>query len=156
MVPVAKGRVRLSPRTGGIYTPSKTRDAQDAIQELAALCHDEPLSGPLCGQFVFVYASPKVKNTRIEKLTKPDLTNLVKLVEDALLPRRDRDTGFPLWDGTYHDDAQIVWEETAKLYCWAPHVKRGVYVRLAEMDEADQDLLIDWAESVISACEETE
>lgn len=151
VVPVAKGRVRLSPRTGGIYTPQKTRDAQETIQELAALDteHDAPLSGPLQGSFLFLYSSPLVRKIRVVKTTKPDVTNLVKLVEDALLPVIDRRTRAELWQGIYHDDSQIIWEHTAKMYCWTPTIRRGIYVRLTEMDDSDLDDLVRWAETLI-------
>jgi Holliday junction resolvase RusA-like endonuclease len=109
--------------------------------------HEEPLQGALMGSFLFVYGSPKRKRSILCKVSKPDLTNLVKLVEDAMLPYSYH--GSVVWQGTYGDDSQIIWEQTAKMYCWAPEVCRGVYVLLREMDDGDMHTLITWAEQLI-------
>jgi Holliday junction resolvase RusA-like endonuclease len=85
-VPVAKARARVV--DGRAYTPEKTRAAESEVQFYATASH-VPLieSGPIWLALVFVFPWPKSwpKKRRPQFHTvKPDASNLLKLVEDAL------------------------------------------------------------------------
>lgn len=157
MDPVAKGRVQFSRFSKSPYTPDKTREAEDlisAVNENKYGDHCAPLSGPLQASFLFVYACPSRKHTVFAKVTKPDASNLLKLVEDALNPKSY--LGQLVRPGAYHDDAQIVFEQVGKVYCWGPIVSRGVYVCLDEMGTDDMEELLSWAEMVVNRVQQEE
>lgn len=105
MRPQQKERHRSTKR-GKIYTPEKTRRAEAFIGDQCLLCLLSasqgigphvfpPPDAPLQLVCHFVYATKTKKKWGKYKVSKPDLSNLVKLVEDAL-------------NGVvYHDDSQI-------------------------------------------------
>ena len=135
--PVSQGRPRFA-RAGRhvrTYDPKKSRDWKAYVREVAARYAPKALlMGPLYVRMEFVRAIPKSmpkwavaaivdgvqppngKNTsRLIPTTKPDVTNLVKGVEDAL-------TGI-IW----HDDAQIAMLKAMSAYGVHP----GVYVKIS-------------------------
>lgn len=132
-VPVGKGRARVT-RTGHAYTPQKTRDYESAVK-LAYMeaVKDKPYEKgvPLILSLGCAYPIPKndSRKKRAEKLcgttkptVKPDLSNVLKAVEDAL-------NGI-----AYADDAQITELHVTKYYSEFP----GIEV-LIEVDDHDKD-----------------
>lgn len=102
--PVAKERPRMT--SGGVvYTPKNTRE----FEKMVSMFWKKKYGGditfsekiPLGLTIVFQY--PK-KNKDIWKTTKPDLSNLIKSVEDALN------------NCAYKDDNQISFINSSKIY----------------------------------------
>lgn len=92
-LPIAKGRGRVG-RHGQVYTPARTRDAERYIATVA-LQHrpSAPFTGPLVLEVDFVFpiphAWPRWKRAAAlasewRPIGKPDVSNLLKTVEDAL------------------------------------------------------------------------
>ncbi len=122
--PTAKGRARAT-RTGRMFTPSKTRDAEStlagrALVELASVRDLLPLTGPLRMDVTFTLpvAASWSKKDRAAALTgtchptkKPDVDNLVKLTSDAL--------NGVVWV----DDAQLVQVMATKRYGSVPSTR---------------------------------
>mgnify|MGYP001586514768 CR=1 FL=1 len=111
--PIAKGRPRFG-KGGHTYTPEITGNAEEIMQgEMRQACAT-PLEGPLQLSVVFCFRRPKswpkAQRDAVDNghepmhVGKPDLDNLVKLVQDA-------GNGI-LW----RDDAQIVRLEAIKVY----------------------------------------
>jgi Holliday junction resolvase RusA-like endonuclease len=125
--PTPKGRGRAT-RTGRVYTPAKTRAAEESIAgramaQVLALPEQQrdalPFAGPLVVRVIFVMPVPASwsQRKRIAALggsmmptSKPDLDNLLKLVSDAL-------NGI-----VWVDDSQIVELVTRKGYGSEPCV----------------------------------
>jgi Holliday junction resolvase RusA-like endonuclease len=92
-------------------------------------------------QGVLVYRLPRRHPDHLFKDTKPDGTNLIKLVEDALNPMCIG--GYEVFQGAYTDDARIVYETWAKM--WAtPRIPRGIYVILREVSADQEEELSEW------------
>lgn len=131
--PVAKGRPRAV-RQGGKtrhYTPSKTRQYEDTVAQLAviAMKGQKRFTGPVRLDMVAympVPASwPKYKREQaltgaLQPTGKPDLDNLVKAAKDAM--------NEIVWD----DDAQVVDMELSKRY--SPEPGLAIIVREAAYD----------------------
>lgn len=122
--PVAQGRPRFS-RQGGFvkaYDPAKSRDYKSYVRLVAA---QTAPAGPVTGAVILslkIYRSipktmPKYKRElalagQIRPVTKPDVSNVLKGVEDALKG---------LW---YKDDSQIVgYGEMGKWYDERPRIE---------------------------------
>jgi len=93
-IPVAKGRPRFT-KTGIVYTPKKTKEAEAHIMAHAAIRMKEarPLLGPLTLRVNFYMPIPEsyskkktelANNGKIFPAKTPDASNLLKLVEDSL------------------------------------------------------------------------
>jgi Holliday junction resolvase RusA-like endonuclease len=95
MQPVPKGRPRFT-RGGFAYTPTKTRTAEKFIKAFIQGYPKLPADIPLAMTVTFYFLRPKTAKKRQWHTVKPDLTNLVKTVEDAA-------NGI-----LYNDDSQIV------------------------------------------------
>ena len=106
--PVAQGRPRFS-RQGGFvkaYDPAKSRDYKSYVRLIAAQnAPDSPVEGAIEFSLRIFRAIPKgmpkykreaAKDGRLRPVTKPDVSNVLKGVEDALKG---------VW---YKDDSQIV------------------------------------------------
>ena len=106
--PVAQGRPRFS-RQGGFvkaYDPSKSRDYKSYVRLIAAQnAPDSPVEGAIEFSLRIYRAIPKgmpkykreaAKAGTLRPVTKPDVSNVLKGVEDALKG---------VW---YKDDSQIV------------------------------------------------
>ena len=106
--PVAQGRPRFS-RQGGFvkaYDPAKSRDYKSYVRLIAAQnAPDSPIEGAIEFSLRIYRAIPKgmpkykreaAKEGRLRPVTKPDVSNVLKGVEDALKG---------VW---YKDDSQIV------------------------------------------------
>lgn len=118
-VPVAKGRPRAT-RTGRMYTPQKTRDAEADFRFAVRERRQSMLPGPLRVTLVFTMPIAKSwpKKEREGALVgtyrptgKPDLDNLIKLATDAL--------NGVLWV----DDSQIVEMTASKRYGAEPSTR---------------------------------
>lgn len=133
--PVAQGRPRLTARGGHAraYDPPKSRDwkayAVACIHEQLLACGVSPgelvygSAVPLILEVVAVWPRPKgaPKTKRLERqprTSKPDGSNVLKIVEDAI-------TASGLW----HDDSQIV---RARITKWTGALDEapGVYVHV--------------------------
>jgi Holliday junction resolvase RusA-like endonuclease len=83
VVPIAKERARFT-RDGRAYTPPKTRRYEREVQWHArALYRGAPLTGELRLTARFYFARPK-SSKRTAHTVKPDLSNLLKALEDSL------------------------------------------------------------------------
>ena len=133
--PVAQGRPRFS-RQGGFvkaYAPAKSRDYKQYVRLVAA--QDTP-AVPVTGAVVLslkIYrAMPKSMSKakreaalagQLRPTTKPDVSNVLKGVEDALKG---------LW---YADDSQIVgYGEIGKWYAESPRIE----VTMTEVEDHDE------------------
>ena len=111
--PKPKGRPRFT-KNGFAYTPSETRDYEDAVKMLARIAVKRPLTRPIKMDITFYLPIPKswsktkieaAKQGTVRPTSKPDLDNLCKAILDALN------------DGIgYIDDKQIVELSARKLY----------------------------------------
>lgn len=103
--PVAWARPRANFRSGAFFNSSKVMDYQCSVRSMLAKC--SPLIGDLKVTLRF-YMTPPKRKVRERPGVKPDLSNLIKNVEDAC--------NGVLW----RDDAQIVGygESTGKYYDW--------------------------------------
>lgn len=122
--PVAKGRPRFT-KTGKAYTPKKTKDYEKKVGE-SYKRYDNPFFGrtPVCMEVTVFMAAPKsaskkklqgMKDGLIRPIKKPDLSNIVKSIEDGL-------------NGVaYEDDSQIVNIVASKFYSEIPHVSVLIY-----------------------------
>ena len=93
-IPIRKGRPRFT-RTGHVYTPQATRQAERAIADawIQSTNARAPHNGPIMIHLQFVFTPPaswpkwkreQAAGGRILHTTKPDVDNLAKLVLDAL------------------------------------------------------------------------
>ena len=114
-VPVAKGRPRLS--KFGVYTPAKTRAAEDYIKLLARneMRGSPPMIGIIRLSIAFHMPIPKSATKANKEVmrnswhtVRPDVDNLAKLVLDSL-------NGI-LWV----DDCQVSSMEISKIYSATP------------------------------------
>lgn len=119
--PVAKGRPRFRIFKGFVssYTPSKTREAEKAIEDIFKESYpdfNKPLSGPLRIKIYFYMPVPaslsKKKREAIlaqqMHIKKPDCDNLAKTVCDAL--------NGVVWE----DDSQVCEMYITKRYALTP------------------------------------
>jgi Holliday junction resolvase RusA-like endonuclease len=120
MIPTAKGRPRSFVRNGRamMYTPAKTEQAErDFIALADAYAPAEPFLGPVALSLRFVMPIPpswphKKRVAALYHVSKPDLSNFVKTVEDAL-NRSGR------W---WRDDSQVAQLIVVKVYGPAPQI----------------------------------
>lgn len=122
--PVAQGRPRFS-RQGGFvkaYDPAKSRDYKSYVRMIAAQhAPAEPVQGAVILSIKIYRSIPKTMPQykralalagQIRPVTKPDVSNVLKGVEDALKG---------LW---YKDDSQIVgYGEMGKWYAERPRIE---------------------------------
>lgn len=120
--PVAKGRPKFSVRGGfaKAYTPAKTRNAEKHIAECFKQAYPDfkmPVKGPIKLYVTFFMPIPTSLSKKKQKelaavcawhTKKPDLDNLVKLVNDAL-------NGI-----AWEDDSCIVSTRASKCYYSTP------------------------------------
>lgn len=139
MEPVAQGRPRFS-AAGGFtkaYDPKKSRDAKSYVKLAAAeaMGIDPPMEGPLVLRIIVQRPLPKSSSQRkiremlagmIMPITKPDVSNYQKLVEDAL-------NGI-----VWRDDSQIVDGRCLKIYSLKPGFKVIVSEYLPEMGDREE------------------
>ena len=82
--PIALGRARMS--GGKMYAPERSRRAKEVIALYARSANRgmEPAKGPVKLELHFQFHSKKVRGGRNRHTSRPDVSNLAKLVEDAL------------------------------------------------------------------------
>ena len=105
--PKPKARPRVT-KAGRAYTPKVTREFEKAIKTLSRVHILEPLKGAVALKVLFVHprlkSEAKKRPERKYKTTRPDLSNLIKSLEDGL-------------EGVaFKDDAQIVRIEAEKIH----------------------------------------
>ena len=112
--PVAKGRPRFT-KQGRTYTPAKTKKYEDEVRMMAkaAMGSSEPLETPVS---VFIHITLPIPQSYSKKRSedclngferptkRPDLTNIIKSIEDGM-------NGI-----VYKDDSQIVSLHSTKVY----------------------------------------
>lgn len=114
ITPKGQGRPRFDPRSGRAYTDEKTRAYIGAVRAAAEIAWGarEPLSGPVWLSVRAIFSLPKaaLRKGRAHHTQKPDGSNVLKAVEDALLPHWIKRKGVQeqIWAGVLADDAQIV------------------------------------------------
>ena len=132
--PVAKGRPRMA-RTGAVYTPKKTRDAETLIRDFVAThhCIPEPIPYPLEVEVVFFFKKVSPPNWHV---SKPDADNICKLLLDSLGPytytylgTKRRKEGI-----LYIDDSQVC-SLIIKKY-W--HKDQGIWVKWRTLGAPEQ------------------
>lgn len=118
--PVAKGRPRFT-RTGQSYTPAKTKKFENLVRLAYSLQQPDrkPAEGPIeltvCAYFRIPTSWSKKKQAeaateQMKKISKPDLDNCLKAVQDGL-------------NGVaWLDDAQVSDTHTKKRYSRKPRV----------------------------------
>lgn len=117
-IAVPQGRPRFFRRGSftGAYDPAKSRAWKEFVRLTAIAAGCKPLSGPLSMEVVFFLPAPKDLAKKLEKgeniahIKKPDLSNLIKGLEDAL-------NGI-----CYTDDSQITESRVVKQYATEPSV----------------------------------
>lgn len=88
--PVAKQRPRFSSKTGVVYTPKKTVEAEQKIKfafiEKYGIPEDFifPKDTPIKLEVIVYFLKPKSAKKRKFPTVKPDYDNLLKTVSDAL------------------------------------------------------------------------
>ena len=126
--PAAKGRPRFKVFRGHAmaYTPAKTKRAEQAVKEAykSAYGDKEPFAGAIWLSVEFYMPIPKsLSKKKREELRgrwhckKPDVDNLLKLVQDAL-------NGL-----AWKDDSQIVSCAVKKLYTYDDCPKTRVIIK---------------------------
>ena len=121
--PIGKARPRMT-RTGIVYTPKKTINYEVLIRELFIVKYPDfqPLEGPVRMSLSAWMKIPKtskrkvkaMENGEIRPTKKPDMSNILKSVEDALN------------NLAYHDDKQIVEVEVEKRFSNRPRIELAI------------------------------
>lgn len=118
--PVAKGRPRFT-RTGRSYTPGKTKKFENLVRLAYSLQQPDrdPAEGPIELTVRAYFSIPKswskkkqaeAATEQMKKISKPDLDNCLKAVQDGL-------------NGVaWKDDAQVADTHTSKRYSTRPRV----------------------------------
>jgi Holliday junction resolvase RusA-like endonuclease len=121
--PIAQGRPKFSTRGGfaKVYDPKKSRDWKELVAMEAKRRGCYQLDGPLRMILVFRLRKPKsAPRSRKYPIVKPDTSNFIKGIEDAL-------NGI-----CYHDDSQIIILEAQKVY--APEgIEPGVLIQIEQI-----------------------
>lgn len=135
--PVAQGRPRIT-TVGGharAYDPIKSRDFKAMLKQHAQSICIQPLNGALALTVRIYREIPKsfsrkkamaAENGKIRPITKPDVSNYLKGIEDAL--------NGVLW----HDDSQIVAykEPFGKYYSSTPRIE--IEVEQIDLTESEK------------------
>ena len=112
---IGKGRPRLNHYTGNIYTPTKTKDYEELIQQYFLLKYPrfKMMEGRAKVNIVAQFAIPKTTKKKevqdmlennISPTKKPDIDNIVKSILDSM-------NNF-----AFKDDIQITKLEVEKVY----------------------------------------
>lgn len=125
--PMGKARPRMT-RKGFIYTPKKTVNYETLIRELFAIKYPDfqPIEGSVEMNLTAYLKIPKTSNKKtmlmetgeIRPTKKPDMSNILKTVEDALN------------NLAYNDDKQIVELTVKKWFSNRPRIE----LEIAEID----------------------
>ena len=86
--PQPKQRPRFNRSNGRVYTSAKTSAFESSVRKIAQEHISEPIKGAVSLSLLFVHprlkSEPKRQPLRRYKATRPDLSNLIKSVEDGL------------------------------------------------------------------------
>jgi len=133
--PYGQGRARATVRGrhASVYTPSKTREKQKTIGKLLRAMHvGQPLNVPLKVTFVFympILKSWSKKKTRrmigAPHVKKPDLSNLVKLVEDA-------------GNGIVWEDDNLIYHYGDSRKVYDPNPRIELFIETADFEVGEQ------------------
>lgn len=114
-IPIGQGRITTYGRGMSVHSNAKTLKpwrnavafAAEAATEAALGPHPYPLDGPVGLYVCFTVPKPKnaPKRRRSYPITRPDLSHLLRAVEDALTAA-----------GVWRDDSQLVDERAVKAY----------------------------------------
>ena len=132
--PVGKARPRFT-RTGHAYTPKKTTDYEAAVRKAFRIAYPnhEPFTGAVSIEVYAFFAIPpswpkwkreKAAEGQVPHLSKPDGSNVLKGVEDAIGPRRHGRKVIP--GLAYGDDSQITDAGIQKRYATRPRVEVNI------------------------------
>ena len=120
--PQPKQRPRFNSRSKRVFTEKETIKFERSVRTLAMSHISEPLIGSIGLDMTFVYprlqSEPKSRPERKYKATRPDLSNLIKSLEDGLQ------------SVAFNDDAQIVSLNAEKVYGALgelPHIEVTIY-----------------------------
>lgn len=102
--PTGKGRPRFSRLSGRTYTPKVTVNAETEIKWLLQKASPPCFEGPVILDIHVCCARPKSAKKRKYPTVKPDLSNVLKLIEDAC-------NGI-----LFKDDSQVVSVTIRKVY----------------------------------------
>ena len=123
--PSPKGRPRINIKTGRVYTPKSTREAEKKIKAhlkyamiLNSLIATE---SPLKLDLIFCYSRKSAKNKFGYRVGRPDLDNLIKILLDSA-------NGI-----VYVDDAQVVEIHATKVY----DEMEGIYLSIEEIADGN-------------------
>jgi Holliday junction resolvase RusA-like endonuclease len=116
--PVGKQRARVT-RTGHAYTPAKTVNYEALVKQTFAAKYPDfvPMAGPARMTLSIWLMESKETQRKLRRginvypTIKPDISNVLKSIEDAL-------NGL-----AYVDDKQLVWVEVVKAYSNKPRVE---------------------------------
>lgn len=92
---IGKGRPRLNTYTGSVYTPTRTKDYEELVQQYFLLKYPtyKPFEGRVKVQIGAYFGVPKMTKkadkelmlqNKINPTKKPDIDNIVKIVLDAM------------------------------------------------------------------------
>jgi len=129
--PVGKQRARVC-RTGHAYTPAKTVNYEALVKQTFAAKYPDfvPMPGPVRMTITIFVMPSKEAQKKIRRhpdlrlvfpTIKPDISNVLKIIEDAL-------NGL-----AYVDDKQIVWVQVFKDYPLLSHLTPRVEIELEEL-----------------------
>ena len=116
-------------KTGRRFLLPRLRDYQAAIREHWQRTYPDhvPFSGPVCMDILFVFPRPKSRiwkkkpMPREPHISRPDRTNLIKAVEDAL-------------NGVaWRDDSQV-FSGNARKHIAAGDEQPGIHIVITELD----------------------
>lgn len=120
IIPTTTAQQRRQTSSGG-YLPPAARKAKAFWQAFFEKhAPSEPESGPLSLIITFTFRPGKRQTQSKYKMTRPDLDNLLKLVQDAMTKC-----------GYWNDDSQVVILSASKCYGDVP----GVYVNIQKVLE---------------------
>lgn len=112
---IGKGRPRLNTYTGSVYTPTRTKDYEELVQQYFLLKYPtyKPFEGRVKVEIGAYFGIPKATKkadkelmlqNKINPTKKPDIDNIVKIVLDAM-------------NGVaFKDDIQITKLDVEKVY----------------------------------------
>lgn len=92
---IGKGRPRLNTYTGSVYTPTRTKDYEELVQQYFLLKYPtyKPFEGRVKVEIGAYFGVPKTTKkadkelmlqNKINPTKKPDIDNIVKIVLDAM------------------------------------------------------------------------
>jgi len=94
IVPMALQRSRYDSRKKGFYNPNyNLKYKKELLRQLSLQWKREPIDQAISAQFIFKFVRPKSVK-RLNHVVKPDLSNLIKSVEDAFNGHLWKDDSF--------------------------------------------------------------